>query len=271
MGLKLALRSLFSVLLMVTGATPARSEFHPIPFTSRQRCDLKLAAAKDIPHLCWQRQNDRAKLPVWRSALGFEFGTLTRSQWQQLKQTYTRWQNRRLAPYDPQRKYTLMDFMPPLMQALNAHQFHEEQVQLPQPLLEVLPRKNGTASAISNCWGTLYEILRTAQNDRAKPYTFMAGPNQIEAWLQQASAPVTGRAQPGDILLIQHRRGELTYLDHVVLVIDDQLFFEKAGTGDETPYRLIDLKTLQQSWQPDVFAFNVRRPLPRQALLSPQK
>ncbi|MGF1603249.1 MAG: hypothetical protein GFH24_608438n31 [Chloroflexi bacterium AL-N5] len=271
MGLKVALRSLLGAFLLVNGATPAWSELHPIPFTSKQRCNHKLAAAKDIPHVCWQHQNDQAKLPVWRSALGFEFGTLTRSQWQQLQQTYTRWQNRRLAPYDPQRSYTLMDFMPPLMQALNAHQFHVEKVPLPTPLPELLPSKDGVASAIANCWGTLYEVLRTAQHNQSMPYTFMAGPQQIEAWLQQASTPVIGAAQPGDILLIQHRRGDLTYLDHVALVIDDQLFFEKAGTGDETPYRLVDLKTLQQSWRPDVFAFKVRRPLQNQALLSPQK
>jgi hypothetical protein len=271
-NIKLVLRSLFGAILLFSGAVSARGEFRPISITSKTRCHLQLSAAQDIPHICWQLQNAQAQLPVWRSALSFEFGRLTRAQWRQLQQAYTVWQNRRLAPYDGQRHYTLMDFMPPLMQAVNGYQFHGEQVPLPTVISDVShPRRGDRAHTLSNCWGTLYEILRTAQDDRAMPYTFMTGPHQIEDWLRQASTPVTGPSQPGDILLIQHRRGDRIYLDHVALVIDEQLFFEKAGTGDETPYRLVDLETLKQSWQPSIFTFTMRRPLPGQALVSPQK
>jgi hypothetical protein len=78
--------------------------------------------------------------------------------------------------------------------------------------------------------------------------------------LQQISTPVAGE-RPGDILLVSHRHGDRKYLDHVVLVIDRNLYFEKAGTGDEVPYRFVDAGTLQQIWNPTIFHYELRRPL----------
>lgn len=258
-----AWRIVLGSMVLLSGPKIADAAFHPTPVTEKESCQLQLAAAQGIPHKCWRLHNPQAKLPVWRSALQFEFGQLSRSQWQNLHKAYGSWQNHRLPPYDPKQHYTLMDFMPPLMQALNGHQFHSEQVPL---------RFAGTAqaTAMANCWGTLYEILRTSQQKDAVPYTFMVGPEQIGAWLQQASEPVTGAARLGDILLIQHQRAGRTYLDHVALVVDDQIFFEKAGTGNDTPYRLVDLKMLQQSWRPDLFTFTFRRLKPGERLRSPQ-
>jgi hypothetical protein len=272
-SLAVGLRSLLWLLLILSGSAPARSEFRQMPITGKTRCNLMLAAAADIPHTCWQLQNQRATLPVWRSALEFEFGQLTKTQWQQLQKAYAIWQKRPIF-YDPQRHYTLMDFMPPLMQALNAHQFHAEQVPLPKPLLGLRSddiKAPAQASAISNCWGTLYELLRTSQSASAMPFTFMTSRDEMEQWLQQQSRLITDRAQSGDILAIYHRLGNRTYLDHVALVVDEQILFEKAGTGDDTPYRLVHRDTLEQSWRPDIFTFEVRRPILDQPLSSPQK
>ncbi len=261
-------RYLLLFAVIVSSSKPALGAFRRMPITAKKQCNLTLSSASGIPHTCWQLQNLEASLPVWQSALTFEFGRLSRSQWQHLNQTYGRWQKRRLTPYDAQRHYTLMDFMPPLMQALNLHQFHAEQVTLPPPLVNVA-EQTSIASVIANCWGTVYEILRAAQSHHTDFYTFMVGREQVGAWLQQGTAPVRGRTQPGDVLLIKHQLGDRTYLDHVALMVDDQIFFEKAGTGDNTPYRLVDLETLKQSWRPDIFTFEVRRPVSGQPLQSP--
>ncbi|WP_146242270.1 hypothetical protein [Acaryochloris thomasi] len=243
-----------------------------MPIVGRQRCNLVLAAASDIPHTCWKLQAHPVKLSVWQSALNFEFGQLTKAQWRQLQKAYAIGQHRS-SPHDPLRHYTLMDFMPPLMQALNTHQFHAEKAPLPQSLKGLLPASKGMpleASIIANCWGTLYEILRTSRSVNRMPVTFMTGPEQMAEWLQQQTVSVMGRPESGDILLIHHQLGERTYLDHVALVIDEQIFFEKAGTGNDTPYRLIDRATLEQSWRPEVFTFEFRRLSPK-PLLPPYK
>jgi hypothetical protein len=272
-SLTVGLRSLLWLLFIVSGSAPARGEFRQMPITGKTQCNLTLAAAADIPHACWQLQNQQATLPVWRSALEFEFGQLTKAQWQQLQKAYATWQKHPIF-YDPRRHYTLMDFMPPLMQALNAHQFHAEQVPLPKSLFDLRSNEkemSTQASVIANCWGTLYELLRTSQSASAMPFTFMTSRDEMEQWLQQQSRPITDRAQSGDILAIYHRLGNRTYLDHVALVVDEQILFEKAGTGDDTPYRLVHRDTLEQSWRPDIFTFEMRRPILDQPLSPPQK
>jgi len=77
--------------------------------------------------------------------------------------------------------------------------------------------------------------------------------------------------QPGDIVLISHHHDNRTYLDHVALVVDQQLFFEKAGSGDHVPYRLIDRQTLEQIWNPDIYTFEYRRPYTQQLWSPPQQ
>ncbi len=267
------LRSHLFLIVLMSCTLPARGAFRPMKILHKQPCDTTLTAASDIPHTCWRSEARQAKLPVWQFTLDFEFGQLTKPQWRKLLDVYASWHRHRTVAYDPHRSYTLMDFMPPLMQALNAHQFHEEEVSLPQPLGELVPRKNqglDRASLIANCWGTLYEILRTSRSVSAVPFTFIAGPDQMAEWLQQQTMPITDRARTGDILLIYHRLGDRTYLDHVALMVDDQVFFEKAGTGNDTPYRLVDRETLEQSWRPDLFTFELRR-LNAKSLQPPQQ
>ena len=36
--------------------------------------------------------------------------------------------------------------------------------------------------------------------------------------------------------------GQALFLDHVAILIDDDLYFEKAGSGDNTPFRWILLR-----------------------------
>ena len=68
--------------------------------------------------------------------------------------------------------------------------------------------------------------------------------------------------QPGDYLLIWHQnRGQKLYLDHIALLLDDDLYFEKAGSGDNTPFRVATWEQLIADWVPFVFHFEWRRPI----------
>jgi hypothetical protein len=87
--------------------------------------------------------------------------------------------------------------------------------------------------------------------------------------LRKISTPVTTTIQPGDVLLVYHRHGTQQYLDHTAIAIDQQIIFEKAGTGDAVPYRLIDLDTIRRIWNPQIFIHEWRRPMRRQRLPHP--
>ncbi|WP_299403410.1 hypothetical protein [Acaryochloris sp. IP29b_bin.148] len=261
------------VLGCVRGVEPARAEFRKIPVTSVESCAVRLAGAEDIPYTCRLYRDAQAKLPVWEMALEFEFGRLTYPQWQQLVTTYASWHNHRnLADYDRDRNYTLMDFMPPVMQAWNRHQFHT------QDLLSITTSAANPASQliltklVTNCWGTLYEILRLAKQDNPPaPMLFVTDSHSMLRALRQRSTQIQTHPQPGDFVLVYHHHGPQTYLDHVALVVDQQLFFEKAGAGDHVPYRLVDRSMLERIWNPDVYTFEYRRPRSQANWQTPQQ
>lgn len=251
----------------------AKGEFRKIPVTSVEPCSLRLAGAQDIPHTCRLYRDANAKLPVWETALGFEFGRLTYPQWQRLVTAYAAWHNRRnLAPYDRDRNYTLMDFMPPMIQAWNRHQFHEQNLATRPEPSQTSQNPSITAKLATNCWGTLYEVLRLAKQDHpSAPTLFVTDSHPMLKALRQQSMKIQPYPQTGDIVLIYHQHGHRTYLDHVALVIDPQLFFEKAGSGDHVPYRLIDRQTLEQIWNPEIYTFEYRRPYSHQQWHPPEQ
>lgn len=247
----------FSTLVAIVLIAPvARSEFRKTPTTTTTRCDFRLARAAGIPYRCLAHVNQAAKLPLWQPSLNFQFGRLQPQQWQQLVQNYATWHHpAHLAPYHPDQRYELIDFLPPLVQALDRHQF-QAQTQTVSTATTTMK-----VSLVANCWGTLYEILRLARSPDPQPaFIFLAGMQPMLTILRQNSAIVSRQAQPGDILLIYHQHQQQDYLDHVALVVDQNLYFEKAGTGDHVPYRLVDEATLKRTWRPDVFTFEIRRP-----------
>ena len=77
-------------------------------------------------------------------------------------------------------------------------------------------------------------------------------------------------ARPGDLILVKHINADGEFLDHVALVIDDAVIFEKAGIGSFVPYRLTDIATLLEIWDPRVYEFELRRPLAPVNLPEPQ-
>jgi len=53
--------------------------------------------------------------------------------------------------------------------------------------------------------------------------------------------------------------GQPLSLDHVAVFIDADLYFEKSGAGDDTPFRLIDWRGLAADWMTSVFNYDWRR------------
>jgi hypothetical protein len=253
-------------LAVVFIALPTKGEFRKIPYGSSETCTVSLPSAAGIPYRCRRWVDETAKLPFWRSALAFEFGQLSRRSWQHLIAVYAAWHNGHLlSAYDAQRRYDLLDFMPPIIQALDRHRFYTQQQTF------TTRRTTQTVQLVTNCWGTVYEALRLAQRPTVEsPVLFTATAQLMLKLLQKISTPVPLAAtQPGDMLLLLHRHGDRTYLDHVVLVIDQGLFFEKAGTGDEVPYRFVDAATLSETWNPAIFTYEFRRPSSHRALPLP--
>ena len=272
---------LLTVMAMGAIIPTARGAFRRIPTTAVRDCDLRLARAQAIPHRCIQYENHQADAPIWSSSLGIQFGRLTVWQWQHLARTYGAWHHpQNVVPYQPKRHYRLMDFLPPLMQALDRHQFAQEVTPLAHHGLpevrQPLPHDRRSSAVIlaANCWGTLYEILRLAYQPRPQTFTvFTTASEPIHAILEQTSTPVVGAPQPGDIVLISsvNATENREYLHHAALVVDPNLFFEKAGAGDHVPYRLIDGATLQRMWNPAIFTIEYRRPHRHRLLRSPHQ
>jgi hypothetical protein len=262
---------IFSLLsLLILSSTPAKGAFRKTPVHRAEPCSFRLTSIAAIPQRCVRWVDTTAKRPFWQDSLGFQLGRLSYPQWQKLTKIYGAWHNvRLLAPYNPQRNYELLDFMPPTLQAWDRHRFYGQ-----KQILSGLNFGGGRSpltnvQLVTNCWGTVYEVLRLADGLQVQsPVLFVTAAQPMLETLRQISIAAKDE-QPGDIVLISHRHGDREYLDHTVLVIDRNLFFEKAGTGDEVPYRFVEAQTLQQIWNPAIFHYEVRRPLKSQRLPLP--
>lgn len=245
--------------ILDAGGLPSHAAFQKIPVSQVKSCDLRLSNAADIPHQCLQYIDTSEKWSFWQTSLGVQFGKISKLQWQKLSQRYGNWHRHR-SPYQASRQYTLLDFLPPVIQALDRHRFISETRSISDSSEQQL---------VTNCWATLYEILRLSQRPTSEsPVLFITEAQPMLNLLRRISTPVK-IVEPGDILLVTHRHQQREYLDHTAIAIDRQIVFEKAGTGDTVPYRLIDLGTIRQIWQPKIFTYEWRRPMRNQTLLHP--
>jgi hypothetical protein len=247
-------------LVLESSFLPAQAAFQKTPASHIESCALRLSHAPDISQQCLKYVDKSVQWTFWQTSLGFQFGRLSRTQWQTLYQHYGSWHHHR-TPYDPSRHYDLLDFLPPIIQSLDRHRFISET----RSLSPVTDRQ-----LVTNCWGTTYEILRLSQRSTSEsPVLFVTEAQPMLNLLRKISTPVTTTIQPGDVLLVYHRHGTQQYLDHTAIAIDQQIIFEKAGTGDAVPYRLIDLDTIRRIWNPQIFIHEWRRPMRRQRLPHP--
>ncbi len=274
-------------------AKSVKAEFTPLNNDDRTSCELKLANAESILHHCEFIEDQSLPLAVWQQRLSFTFGQLSLDEFNHLKSVYGDWsRSQSEVTYSPTKSYELMDFLPPLIQALNGHRFIPESVPLTEKeqnsinkFIKFFDRQSSLNKCQSencqpekhlyfNCWGLVYEIWRMASgvNSPNEPILFMGQSSVIFDYFRSESQLLSRWETPeeflranqlmqtGDLLLIWHEsKAGYQYLDHVAIVIDKGIYFEKAGAGEHVPIRMIDEETLHKTWPTGVFTYELRR------------
>ena len=256
----------------------AKAEFVRLKEDQTKSCSIQLSEASNIEHQCLVTTDESSPLEFWKNRLSFDFGKISEQDFIFLKDTYSGWSNSQSAvSYDKNKSYQLIDFLPPLIQALNGHRFIPEETALKNEDWDFWEHLSDSPNDLKkylymNCWGLVYEVLRAAKHSQAEPTIFMAQASLMLAQLRNNSDillslqepsefPIPGAlSKPGDIILVMHKSSAgYEYLDHIVIAIDDGIYFEKAGTGEDVPIRIIDEETLVKIWPPGVFYYELRR------------
>lgn len=265
--------------------------------------DLKLATADrlGVPYKGFAYDAGKAaSLPGFALSLNAEFGTLDNSTFNALKNTYCVWsETKSRVKWVEGLRYTLLDFLPPLMQAVSGLHFRSSRATqrvLPSfvggPADPVRMRSEEEVLLTSNCWGFAWEVLFQADNADTGAMTISTA-DPTSAWgaftspgfdliqssrtspkLLTDSSLRNKKTKGGDVLLIWHENpstasGQDLYLDHVATLIDDDVYFEKSGSGDRVPFRVNTWDGLVANFPPSVFFWEWRR-LVRNNPLSPK-
>ena len=243
---------------------------------------LKLTRSHGIPHRILRKTVITGKYFFDSNFYDVEFPSPSESDFRRLQNIYGGWsKTRNHETFQPDKVWNLSQFLPPAMAAKLGSVFQGEET------LEKLPRIFGTKAdgqriptpvqLISNCWGTAYEVMRAAQTPSDELILFYAPQRLARAvffdpqWSEEIrpisktvpTEPSVRSAglMPGDVLLI----GD-AWLQHVAIFVDDDLYFEKSGTGNTALYRLNTLDTILATWPPDLHGYSWRRfhgrPLP---------
>ena len=255
----------------------AGAEFLPRTLTGPvSHAGRPLRHAGGIGHRIVQYSNPTAKHPNFEPVLDVAFDPLTRRQFAQLRRTYGAWSpgSRSRVRYERGRSYSLLDFLPPALQATWGLCF--------------LPEIEGGVHLHYQCYGFALDALSLARRpwpsrwrrerlilscpDSRATWSALVETTTLVArgfdarggWAAQRDASL----RPGDVVLVYHDNSGAykpgsVWLDHVAIWLDDGLLFEKAGSGASTPFRLVDAATFGRSWDiGGVFRTEVRRPKP---------
>ena len=244
-----------------------------------------------------------ASLPSFALSLDAEFGKLSPGAFQNLIEAYSgSWsQTKSQVQWHPDVEYTLLDFLPPLLQAVNGLHFQSSrstQYNLPSfvggPNDAVQQRTEQEVLLACNCWGFAWEVLYQADSADTCQMTVSTA-DSTSAWraftgrgfdsIQSSKSNPTllspdqklvrnRKLQPGDVLLIWHElpnkaksmKGNSNYnsdnnlyLDHVAVVLDKDIYYEKSGSGDNTPFRMTTWEGLTTNWPTGIFQWEWRR------------
>ncbi|MFK7823968.1 MAG: hypothetical protein AB8G05_07425 [Oligoflexales bacterium] len=248
--------------------------FRPLKSSATSSSTEKLAFADslNIPYKTLRKKDKLLPIPAWQDRLEFNFGCLSKQAFQALKNHYGSWYSSSSElRYDQNKVYKLADFLPPVVRELSGTRFKPSNKKLPEFIWNMasspLKKQQKTQSSLySNCWGIAYEALRGAEDFQI----FYARPDWILDTLRQnsqllaraddaTSFPNPRTLKTGDIVLISHLAGSKEYFDHTAIVIDSGIYFEKAGSGAQTPIRFIEQKNLFSVWKPGVFKYEWRR------------
>ncbi|GMH73773.1 hypothetical protein TL16_g06278 [Triparma laevis f. inornata] len=127
---------------------------------------------------------------------------------------------------------------------------------------EVTKKSPQNVQFLINCWGFSYDALYGERNsltfslgDPFNAYaSFTSEKFTAVQTFDSTSTSLNSKLKPGDAILISHQnKDEPKYLDHVAIFIIDDLYFERAGTGEDVPFRLTTWEMLTSTWMPAVF------------------
>lgn len=296
-----------SVLLLCFIALPLSMALFVLPPSKvKPYPNLKLAAADRLGIRYKGIAKDAGKaasLSGFALSLNAQFGRLpNEAAFRALLREYCGWsETKSRIKWDPKLEYTLLDFLPPLMQAVSGLHFHSSRTQqsrvgLPSFIGNRIKKYDRSQDVLlaSNCWGFAWEVLFQADNADVSAITISTA-DPTSAW-REFTGPAfdliqTSRTQPelvvlqerelrnkklkgGDVLLIWHQNlptasGEDLYLDHVATCIDEDVYYEKSGSGDSVPFRVNTWEGLVANFPPSVFFWEWRR-LVRNNPLSPK-
>jgi hypothetical protein len=231
-----------------------------------------------------------ASLPGFALTLDAEFGALDLKTFLILQNTYCVWsQTKSQVKWQQGREYSLLDFLPPLLQAVSGLHFKSSRAKqkgLPSfvggPSDRVKKYAEQEVLLASNCWGFAWEVLFQADNadtctmtvstaDPSSAWKAFTGPgfdliqsSLTKPQLLKDKKLRNKKLQGGDVLLLWHtitssNRPNKVYLDHVVTWIDDDVVFEKSGSGDKVPFRINTWEGLVANFPPFVFNWDWRR------------
>lgn len=227
-----------------------------------------------------------ASLPSFALTLNADFGPLDCVTFLGLQEMYCGWsETKSKVKWREGESYTLLDFLPPLLQAVSGLYFRssrQKQAALPSflggPNDKIQERTEQDVLLACNCWGFAWEVLYQADNadvsnmqistaDPKSAYAAFTGPgfyliqtSRSNSKLLTDAALRNKRLKAGDTLLLWHQiPGQDLYLDHTAIVIDEDVYYEKSGSGDNTPFRLTTWEGITANFPPGVFTWEWRR------------
>jgi len=264
--------ALQALLLLVTVLTKTDALFVQPPSKLKLYPNLELATADrlGIPYQGLARDAGKAaSLANFALSLNANFGEIDKATFDKLRGAYSGWsETKSRVTWKQGRRYTLLDFLPPILQAcwgLHFRSSRTPQRGLPSivggPSDRVKKYTQQEVLLTSNCWGFAWEVLFQADNKDTRAITISTA-DPTSAWraftgpgfdLIQSSRTKpkiltdkqvrNKKIQGGDVLLIWHQNpstasGTELYLDHVATVLDDDVYYEKSGSGDRVPFRI---------------------------------
>lgn len=214
----------------------------------------------------------REKIQVVRKGDGpaapweISFHGLTDAESAALRELYSGYSLRKSQVAAGRAVYTLTDFLPPVVQALEGHTFRVEKELLEGPAAVEFGARIRWLHTSLNCWSTAWEIARLAKTpagggaDDAFSLFGISGPEILprlredrttthiqgaRTELPEELAPLywperNAKLQTGDLLLISHLESDgREMLEHVATFVDHDIYFEKTALNDDAPLRIV--------------------------------
>jgi hypothetical protein len=236
------------------------------------------ANALNIPHFITKKKIQGHK--QWFDDFEYDvvFTQINEKQFDTLMKIYSGWSKvKSSVKYSPMTKsYSLKDFIPPVLQSTIGNVFINGAYDIPLPAMapievgdKILNKK---AISVTNCWGTVYETMRQAMGGDSSLSVFYAPMEQAKAVfhdetysssirsltydedLYKDASKRNEKLQPGDVLIIGDK-----YFQHTAVFIDNDFYYEKAGTGNTSTYRITHINELMKTWPVGLHGWKYRR------------